>query len=125
MVRSFTHARRLSPDPDWPSAALMIARVEYPRLDAGPYLDRLDAIGREARCGWKAAAPALPDSRRTSTRFGSPGHGAQRYLFSELGRRQQGPVSVRMPSGGPGRSEKLCADGILPYWTLLRRTAAR
>src|SRR5262249_28586558 len=30
-------------------AALMIARVEYPNLDAGPYLDQLDAIGREAK----------------------------------------------------------------------------
>ena len=29
-------------------AALMIARVECPMLDAGPYLDQLDDIGREA-----------------------------------------------------------------------------
>ena len=48
LVRSFTHAA-LSPDPDLAIAALMIARVEYPRLDAGPYLDQLDALGREAR----------------------------------------------------------------------------
>lgn len=27
----------------------MIARIEYPNLDASPYLDQLDAIGREAR----------------------------------------------------------------------------
>jgi regulator of sirC expression with transglutaminase-like and TPR domain len=47
-VRSFTHAA-LSPDPDLAVAALMIARVEYPKLDAGPYLDQLDAFGREAR----------------------------------------------------------------------------
>ena len=46
-VRSFTHAA-LSPDPDLAIAALMIARVEYPKLDAGPYLDQLDALGREA-----------------------------------------------------------------------------
>ena len=39
----------LSPDPDLAVAALMIARVEYPALDAGPYLDRLDAIGEEAK----------------------------------------------------------------------------
>lgn len=30
-------------------AALMIACVGYPNLDAGPYLDRLDAIGHEAK----------------------------------------------------------------------------
>jgi regulator of sirC expression with transglutaminase-like and TPR domain len=48
LVHSFTQAA-LSPDPDLAVAALMIARVEYPRLDAGPYLDRLDAIGLEAK----------------------------------------------------------------------------
>ena len=48
LVRSFTLAA-LSPDPDLAVAALMIARIEYPRLDAGPYLDRIDAIGREAK----------------------------------------------------------------------------
>jgi regulator of sirC expression with transglutaminase-like and TPR domain len=47
-VRAFSHAA-LSPDPDLAVAALMIARVEYPKLEAGPYLDLLDAIGREAK----------------------------------------------------------------------------
>src|SRR5204863_9056218 len=40
-------------------AALMIARVEYPKLDAGPYLDQLDALGREARVR-VSAAPIVP-----------------------------------------------------------------
>jgi len=48
LVHAFGQAA-LSPDPDLAIAALMIARVEYPRLDAGPYLDRLDAIGDEAK----------------------------------------------------------------------------
>lgn len=48
LVHSFTHAA-LSPDPDLAIAALMIARLEYPRLDAGPYLDQLDELGREAK----------------------------------------------------------------------------
>lgn len=48
LVRSFTHAA-LSPDPDLAIAALMIARIEYPGLDSGPYLDQLDALGHEAR----------------------------------------------------------------------------
>ena len=47
VVKAFAHAAH-SPDPDLAVAALMIARVEYPRLDAGPYLDQLDALGREA-----------------------------------------------------------------------------
>ena len=56
-VRSFSLAA-LSPDPDLAIAALMIARVEYPKLDAGPYLDQLDALGREARLR-VAAAPIV------------------------------------------------------------------
>ena len=47
-VRSFSVAA-LSPDPDLAIGALMIARLEYPKLDAGPYLDQLDVLGREAR----------------------------------------------------------------------------
>ena len=57
-VRSFTHAA-LGPDPDLAIAALMIARIEYPKLDAGPYLDRLDVLGEEAKLR-VAAAPVLP-----------------------------------------------------------------
>jgi regulator of sirC expression with transglutaminase-like and TPR domain len=58
LVRSFTHAA-LSPDPDLAIAALLIARIEYPSLEAGPYLDRLDALGREARLR-VASAPIIP-----------------------------------------------------------------
>ena len=57
-MRAFTHAA-LSPDPDLAIAALMIARVEHPHLDAGPYLDQLDALGREAKLR-VAAAIAMP-----------------------------------------------------------------
>jgi regulator of sirC expression with transglutaminase-like and TPR domain len=57
-IKSFASAA-LSPDPDLAIAALMIARVEYPRLDAGPYLDELDALGREAKRR-VAAAPIVP-----------------------------------------------------------------
>jgi regulator of sirC expression with transglutaminase-like and TPR domain len=61
VVKAFAHAA-LSPDPDLAVAALMIARVEYPRLDAGPYLDQLDAIGREALRRVREAAPVSPGS---------------------------------------------------------------
>jgi regulator of sirC expression with transglutaminase-like and TPR domain len=60
LVRSFTHAA-LSPDPDLAIGALMIARVAYPKLDAGPYLDRLDDLGRDARSR-VAAAAAVADA---------------------------------------------------------------
>ena len=60
LIRSFTHAA-LSPDPDLAIAALMIARIEFPSLDAAPYLDRLDAIGREAKRRVAAASIAPGD----------------------------------------------------------------
>jgi regulator of sirC expression with transglutaminase-like and TPR domain len=56
-VTSFTRVA-LSPDPDLAVAALMIARLEYPRLDARPYLDELDALGREAAIRVAAARPS-------------------------------------------------------------------
>ena len=83
-VRSFSHAA-LSPDPDLAVAALMIARIEYPRLDAGPYLDRLDALGQEAKRRVTAAAvvpgdaPAHADPDRYA-RVMALNH----YLFKEL-----------------------------------------
>jgi hypothetical protein len=84
LVKAFGHAA-LSPDPDLAIAALMIARVEYPKLDAGPYLDQLDALGSEAKLRVAAArasaggAPPRVD----------PDHWAQvmainEYLFEEL-----------------------------------------
>jgi regulator of sirC expression with transglutaminase-like and TPR domain len=48
LIRGFSQAA-LSPDPDLAVAALMIARVEYPKIDASPYLEQLDRIGSEAR----------------------------------------------------------------------------
>ena len=48
LLESFIRAA-LSPDPDLAIAALIIARVEHPALDAGPYLDQLDTLGCEAR----------------------------------------------------------------------------
>ena len=73
LIHSFTHAA-LSPDPDLAVAALMIARVEYPKLDAGPYLDRLDALGREAE---RRVAAAGPDTYARVRALNA-------YLFGEL-----------------------------------------
>jgi regulator of sirC expression with transglutaminase-like and TPR domain len=84
LIRAFTHAA-LSPDPDLAIAALMIARVEYPRLDAGPYLDRLDAIGREARVrvemarGVRGNAPPRVDPNDFARVMA-----LNEYLFGEL-----------------------------------------
>ena len=83
-VRSFTQAA-LSPDPDLAVAALMIARVEYPQLDAGPYLDRLDAIGREATRRLAAAmeAPVNAPSRADPDDYARI-TALNDYLFGEL-----------------------------------------
>ena len=84
LVHSFTHAA-LSPDPDLAVAALMIARVEYPKLDAGPYLDRLDELGHAAMHRVSAAhvvpgdAPPRVDPDRYARVLA-----LNDYLFSEL-----------------------------------------
>jgi regulator of sirC expression with transglutaminase-like and TPR domain len=46
-----------SPDPDLAIGALMIARIEHPRLDATPYLRQLEALGQEAASRVAAADP--------------------------------------------------------------------
>jgi regulator of sirC expression with transglutaminase-like and TPR domain len=73
LLHRFTHAA-LSPDPDLAVPALMIARLEYPTLDAGPYLDRLDALGLEAE---RRVAAAGPDSHARVQAINA-------YLFGEL-----------------------------------------
>lgn len=46
-IERFVQVAR-SPEPDLAPAALLIARIEYPRLDASRYLDRLDRMGHAA-----------------------------------------------------------------------------
>ena len=83
-VRSFTHAA-LSPDPDLAIAALMIARVEYPKLDAGPYLDQLDALGQEAKLRVEAAPLRLSDTpQRVDPDRYARVMALNDYLFKEL-----------------------------------------
>lgn len=83
-VQAFARAA-LSPDPDLAIAALMIARVEYPKLDAGPYLDQLDAIGREAK---RRVGEADAVTRDTPARVDPEGYARvmalNDYLFGEL-----------------------------------------
>ena len=84
-IQAFGHAA-LSPDPDLAVAALMIARIEYPLLDAGPYLDRLDMLGKEAadriarpRQVWRRAPPNVdPQAYAAVTALND-------YLFREVG----------------------------------------
>lgn len=53
-IRKFTDIAK-APSPDLATVALLIARLEYPKLDASEYLDQLDRMGeiaheRVARC---------------------------------------------------------------------------
>jgi regulator of sirC expression with transglutaminase-like and TPR domain len=84
LIHSFTHAA-LSPDPDLAIGALMIARIEYPKLDAGPYLDLLDALGREAtlRVSAAAVAPGSAPPRVDPDRYAQV-MAMNHYLFNEL-----------------------------------------
>lgn len=74
-VRKFTQIAR-SPDPDLATTALLIARLEYPRLDASRYLVRLDEMGLAA-AERLDRAPADDPVRRVETLSG--------YLFEEQG----------------------------------------
>ena len=66
------------PGPALAAPAFLIARIEYPRLDPGPYLERLDRMGDEAARrvaqdpGADAPLPARIDA-------------VNKYLFDELG----------------------------------------
>ena len=83
-IQSFGVAA-LSPDPDLAVAALMIARVEYPTLDAAPYLGRLDELGREARrrVAEARSAPAAAPHRTDPDGYAGV-MALNDYLFTEL-----------------------------------------
>ena len=75
----------LSPDPDLAVAALMIARIEYPDLDANRYVAQLDFIGDEA-CRRLSAAelPADTPHNVDIERYAKVA-ALNAYLFDELG----------------------------------------
>jgi len=83
-IRNFTSAA-LNPNADLATAALMIARIEHPRLDAGPYLDRLDALGHEAglRVSGAAVVPGDAPPRVDPKRYAEI-MAINDYLFNEL-----------------------------------------
>jgi regulator of sirC expression with transglutaminase-like and TPR domain len=60
-------------------ATLLIARIEYPRLDPEPYISRLDAMGEAAR---RAIARHIDVTGDTSTLSGV--RALNDYLFEEL-----------------------------------------
>lgn len=60
LVQRFVQVAR-DPDPGLAEAALLMARVAYPRLDMEPYLAQLDALGEEASRRVAVASPEALD----------------------------------------------------------------
>jgi regulator of sirC expression with transglutaminase-like and TPR domain len=66
------------PGPDLAAPAFLVARIEYPRLDPSPYLDRLDQMG-DAAFHFVAKDPGH------DAPLGARIDAVNRYLFGELG----------------------------------------
>ena len=66
------------PGPDLAAPAFLIARIEYPRLDPGPYLDRLEAMGDEA-------AAVVAKEAGTDAPLAVRIDAVNRYLFGTMG----------------------------------------
>jgi regulator of sirC expression with transglutaminase-like and TPR domain len=84
LLRRFAHLA-LSPEPELATAALFMARVAYPKLDAGPYLDQLDELGREAAA--RVAAARVEDDAvppRVDPDAYARISALNRYLFEDL-----------------------------------------
>jgi len=66
------------PGPDLAAPAFLIARLEYPHLDPGPYLDRIDEMGI-------AAAYRIASDTGLDAPLGARVDALNKYLFNELG----------------------------------------
>ena len=75
----------LSPDPDLAVAALMIARIEYPDLDANRYVAQLDFIGDEAYRRLSAAELPADTPHNVDIERYAKVTALNAYLFEELG----------------------------------------
>jgi regulator of sirC expression with transglutaminase-like and TPR domain len=69
-----------APGPDLAQAALVIARIEFPRLDPAPYLTRLDEMGAAAS---RAIAAGIAQTGDRSALAAV--RAVNRYLFEDLG----------------------------------------
>ena len=122
-----------SPDPDLATAALLIARLEYPRLDASHYLDRLDRMGHAAteRLGREADEdPRQQVAAMNGYLFDEEGFASNRkqyddprnsFLNAVLDRRSGIPVTLALVYMEVARRAGLRVDGVnFPGHFLLR-----
>ena len=125
-----------SPDPDLATAALLIARLEYPRLDASRYLDRLDRMGHAAaeRLGRAPDGdPRLQAAALNDYLFEEEGFAGNRkhyddprnsFLNAVLDRRSGIPVTLALVYMEVGRRAGLRVEGVnFPGHFLLRMPA--
>jgi regulator of sirC expression with transglutaminase-like and TPR domain len=75
----------LSVDPDLASAALLIAHVEYPEMDAARYLAELDFIGDEARRRLSMAVPPPDTPHDADPELYAKVVALNEFLFDEMG----------------------------------------
>ena len=132
-IQRFRHIAT-APDPDLATAALMIARLEYPTLDASRYLDQLDAMGTAAKERLRdvlcSASPLRPIETFNSYLFKEQGfEGNEReyddprnsFLNNVLERRTGIPITLALVYMEVARRAGLLLDGInFPGHFLLR-----
>ena len=132
-IQRFRHIAT-APDPDLAPAALMIARLEYPTLDASRYLDQLDAMGAAAEQRLHdmlhSGGPVQQIETLNSYLFKEQGfEGNEReyddprnsFLNSVLERRTGIPITLALVYMEVARRAGLCLDGInFPGHFLLR-----
>jgi regulator of sirC expression with transglutaminase-like and TPR domain len=117
-------------------ASLAIARVEYPSLDAAPYLAQLDRMGREARARVGREAEAVDAVRALNEYlYDENGFGGNReryddprnsFLNDVLDRRTGIPIALAIVYLEVARRAGLTVSGInFPGHFLLRSGAGR
>ena len=121
-----------APGADLAPAALAIARVEYPSLEAQQYVDRLDAMGLRATARIGGARQATSDTIRAFNEFlyDEEGFGGNReqyddprnsFLNEVLDRRTGIPITLAVVYLEVAQRAGLCITGInFPGHFLLR-----
>ena len=125
-----------SPEPDLATAALLIARLEYPHLDASLYLNQLDSMGRAAaeRVGRAPDGdPRLQVAALNDYLFEEEGFAGNRkhyddprnsFLNAVLDRRSGIPVTLALVYMEVARRAGLRVEGVnFPGHFLLRMPA--
>ena len=139
-IRKFTDIAK-APSPDLATVALLIARLEYPKLDASEYLDQLDRMGetaheRVARCS-DLIDPVRPIQALNAYLFDEQGFSGNEQQYDDprnsflnqvLARRTGIPITLALVYMEVARRAGVSLEGVnFPGHFLLRfqsRTAS-